>query len=95
MQKITSAEELKEAIRQLEDKRFAEKELLKEEFSVAKERLKPSNVLKSTFSNVFSGSNLIRTVMVASLGITAAVVSKKYFQGITGRFLGKLLGRII
>lgn len=95
MQKITSAEELKDAIRQLEDKRFAEKELLKEEFSVVKDKMKPANVVKSTFNNVFSRPNMIRTVMIATLGITAGIISKKYFQGVTGRLIGKLLGRII
>lgn len=91
---ITTSTELREAIRQLEEKRIAEKELLKEEFSIARERLKPSNVVRSTFSQIFTGTNFIRTAMIASAGVTAAYMSKKYFQGLTGRLLKKILGKV-
>ena len=95
MQQITSSEELKEAILQLEEKKTIEKDLLKEEFEYAREKLKPANVVKTTVNNVLTGPNLIRTVMIVSLGITAGVVTKKYFQGFTGRLIRRILGRII
>jgi len=95
MEKITNSMELKEAIRQLEEKKVAEKELLKEEFGIARERLKPKNVVKSTFNQVFTGPNFFRTAMIASAGVTAAYLSKKYFQGLTGRLLKKVLGRVL
>ncbi|MGE5406517.1 MAG: hypothetical protein ACM3NR_02295 [Methanosarcina sp.] len=95
MQSITNSAELREAIRQLEEKKVVEKELLKEEFSLAREKMKPSNVVKSTFEQVFTGPNLVRTVMILSLGISAAYVTKKYFQGLTGRILRKLFGRFL
>jgi hypothetical protein len=95
MQKITSIGELKEAILQLENRKSVELELLKEEFSHAKEKMRPGNIVKNTFSNIFSGPKLIKTVMITTLSLTAAVITKKYFRGFTGRLLGKLLGRII
>ncbi len=95
MQKISTAEELKEAIQLLEDRKIAEKELLKTEFEFVKEKMKPSNVLRTTFNQVFTGPNLIRTAMISSVGLTAGYISKKYFQGLAGRLLRKILGRVL
>lgn len=95
MQKITNSDELKEAILRLEDKKKAEQELVKEEFQVAKEKIKPSNLVRSTFNQVFTGSNMIRTVLIITVGITAGYITKKYFQGLTGRLLRRLLGRVM
>ena len=95
MQQITSSEELREAILQLEEKKTIEKDLLKEEFEYAREKLKPANIVKTTVNNVLRGPSLIRTVMIVSLGITAGVVTKKYFHGFTGRLVKRILGRII
>jgi hypothetical protein len=95
MQKISTAEELKDAIQILENRKNAEKELLKTEFEFVKEKMKPSNVVRSTFNQVFTGPNLIRTVMIGTVGLTAGYISKKYFQGLTGRLLRKVLGRVL
>lgn len=95
MQKISTAAELKDAIRLLEDKKKAEQELLKEELTIVKEKLKPSNVVRNTFNQVFTGPNMIRTIMIASVGLTAGYITKKYFQGLTGRILRRLLGRVL
>lgn len=95
MQKITNADELREAILRLEDKKKAEQELLKGEFQIAKEKLKPSNVVRNTFSQIFTGSNMIRTIMIITVGLTVGFITKKYFQGLTGRLLRRLLGRVM
>lgn len=95
MQKISNAAELKDAILLLEDKKKAEQELLKEEFTLVKEKLKPSNVIRTTFNQVFTGPNLIRTGLIATVGLTAGYITKKYFQGLTGRILRRMLGRVI
>lgn len=93
--KITNAEELRDTIRLLEQKKIAEQELLKEEYYFTRERMKPSNVVKSTFNQVFTGPNLLRTIMITALGITAAYISRKYFQGLTGRILKRFLRHIV
>lgn len=95
MQKISTAEELKDAIQILEDRKNAEKESLRTEFELVKEKMKPSNVVRSTFNQVFTGPNLIRTVMIGTVGLTAGYISKKYFQGLTGRLLRRILGRVL
>jgi hypothetical protein len=95
MQKITNTTELKEAIRILEEKKQAEKELLNNEFVIVKEKLKPSNVVRTTFNQVFTGPNLIRTAMIGTVGLTAGFITKKYFKGLTGRLLRRMLGRVL
>lgn len=95
MEKITSTAELKNAIRMLEERKIADQELLREEFEYVKEKLKPANVVRSTFHQVFTGPNLVRTIMIVSVGITAAYISKKYFQGLTGRLLRRVLGQVL
>src|SRR5512133_1402182 len=95
MQKITNSVELKDAIRLLEERKYAEQELLKEEFNIAKERFKPANVVKSTFDQVFTAPNLIRSSLLLTAGVTTAFITKKYFQGLTGRLLKRFLGRVV
>jgi hypothetical protein len=95
MQKITTTEELKDAIRLLEEKRIAQKELLKEEFFFTRQKLKPTNLVKNTFNQVFTGPNMFRTLLITSAGLTAGYFSKKYFRGLTGRILRKILGKIV
>jgi hypothetical protein len=95
MQKITNAGELKDAILLLEDRKLAEQELLRDAFDIARERLKPANMVKNTFNQVFTGPNFIRTILIATTGVTAGFITKRYFQGLTGRLLKRFLGRIV
>lgn len=95
MQTITNSAELKEAIRLLEERKVAEQELLKTEFDYTREKLKPSNIIRNTFHQIFTGPNLIRTILITSLGLTAGFITKKYFQGLTGRIFRRILGHLI
>ncbi|HEX2920033.1 MAG TPA: hypothetical protein VHO50_02590 [Bacteroidales bacterium] len=95
MQKITNSTDLQEAIKLLEEKKIAQQELLMEELSFTKEKLKPSNIVRNTFNQIFTGPNLIRSVLITSLGLTAGFITKKYFQGLTGRLFRKIIGNII
>lgn len=95
MQKITTTEELKDAIRQLEEKKIAEKELLKEEFFLTRQKLKPTNLVRNTFGQIFTGPTLFRTLLITSASLTAGYFSKKYFRGLTSRILKKILRKIV
>lgn len=95
MQKITNSTDLKEAIKLLEEKKIAQQELLMEEFNYTKEKLKPSNVIRNIFNQIITGPNMIRTVLITSLGLTAGYITKKYFQGLTGRLFRKIIGNMI
>lgn len=94
MQNITSRKELKDAIRQLEDKQTSGEQLLRGQFKLARERLAPVNMIKTTFSEVFTAQNLFRAVLRAAVGITSGYFTKRYFTRIPGTLLKRLLSRI-
>ena len=94
MQKITSTTELKDAIRQLEYKQTSEERLLKDQFRLTRERLAPVNMLKTTFSEVFTAPYLIRAVLRAAVGLTSGYFSRRYFTSVPGTLLKRLLSRI-
>jgi hypothetical protein len=95
MQKITSTTELKDAIRQLEYKQTSEERLLKDQFRLARARLTPVNMIKTTLSEAFTAPNLIRTILRAAVGITSGYFSRRYFTSVPGTLLKRLLYRFI
>jgi hypothetical protein len=92
MQKITNAVELKEAILELEERRILEEKRLTEQFSLVREWLSPANLIKTTATELFSGSGLARSVLGATFGLSAGLISKKFlFRGLPGRLLKGLV----
>lgn len=99
MQKINSATGLRTEIIRLESKRADEEKMLKEQFHLAYESMKPINLIKSTFKNaVASGKeaiaspNLKENVLNISAGLATGYLSKLLFVGASHSPLRKLLG---
>ena len=92
MQKIYSATQLRAAIVDLEIKQTAEEKILKEQFHIAYESVKPINLIKSTFKEVTASQDLKDNLLNTTIGITAGYLSKKVFEGTTHSPLKKLLG---
>jgi len=95
MQNIYSTAGLKEAIRQLEYKRLDQEQLLKEQFILTRESLKPVNLIKNTFSEVVTSPLLISNVLGTAIGLSAGYFSKKLFIGTSVNLLKKLFGSIL
>ncbi|HET6245085.1 MAG: hypothetical protein H0V01_10485 [Bacteroidetes bacterium] len=95
MQKITSVKDLKNAIEQLEYKQAQEWPLLKEEFLNTFEKMKPLNVLKSTFKEFTTLPDFKEDIMGATMGITAGYLSKSLVVGESHNPLKKLLGSLL
>jgi len=95
MQKITSTTGLKEAITQLSYEHALQGELLKEQFSITVDRLRPVNLIKDTFKDVVKSPDLISNVINTSLGLAAGYLTNKVFVGSHGGLLKRLLGNII
>lgn len=95
MQKITSTTGLKEAITQLSYEHALQGELLKEQFSITVNRLRPVNLIKDTFKDVVESSDLISNVINTSLGLAAGYLTNRVFIGSHGGMLKRLLGNII
>jgi len=92
MQKISSVSDLRSAILQLEIRQSEEGILLKEQFHLTYESIKPLNLIKSTFKEVVTSGNLKDDIINTSVGLTAGYISKAVFQGVTRGPLNKLLG---
>jgi hypothetical protein len=95
MENITTAVELKLAIRLLEEEQALKGELLKKQFFITYESLKPVSLLKSTLKDVASSPWLIENIIGTTLGITTGYFSKKLVVGASGNIVRKLLGSVL
>lgn len=91
MAKQSSTEALKEQIRLLEIRRTNEGELLKEQFKVTYESLKPINLLKSSAKEFATSTELRETVIESSVILITGFISKKIVDTTKGGHLMKLL----
>jgi hypothetical protein len=91
MESIKTATELKDAIMRLEERQAIQSHLLKEEFSLTIEKLKPANLLRSFTHNIgFAG--VFKTLLT---GIATVYLSKKFITRSSGGQIKKLAGKLI
>jgi hypothetical protein len=95
MQKITSAKELKDAIRSLEEKQADQGRILKEQFFIVIESIRPVNIIKSTFKEVATSPKLMSEILSTTIGLAAGYVSNKSIVGSSGNLFRKLLGTVL
>lgn len=95
MQTITSSKELNDAIRLLETEHAEKQELLKEQFYITYESLKPVNLLRKTMHDILKSPDLIDDLLGTSMGLASGYLSKKIFVGSSGNMFRKLIGIVI
>lgn len=95
MQNINSTAELKNAIELLEVEHALKGSLLKEQFYLTYESLKPINVLKRTLKELTSSAYLIDNIPGTIMGLASGYLSKKLFTGGSGNIFRKLLGSLL
>jgi hypothetical protein len=95
MQKIYTETDLDVAIFQLEIKQAEEGKLLKEQFYLTYESLKPANLLKSTFLEVASSPFSIGNILSTAVGLGTGFLSKKIVIGASGNIFKKLFGSVL
>lgn len=95
MQNITTIAELKNTIQLLEVEQAINGELLKEQFFLTYESLKPVNILKNTLKDIISSPYLTANIVDASIGLVTGFLSKKIFIGTSGNIIRKLLGTLL
>ena len=95
IQKIKTVMDLKSAIEQLEYKQSAEWPLLKEQFLITYENLKPLNVLKKAFKEVTSTPVFTGDMLSTAIGLTAGYLSKSIVVGVSHNPIKKLLGELL
>jgi len=95
MQEINSVMELKYAIRILEAKQAEKAALLKEQFFITYESLKPVNLIKNSLKEIFTSPNLIDNFLGTSVGLASGFLSKKLVVGASSNIFRKLLGSLL
>lgn len=76
MQKITTAETLRAAIIKLENRQIIEEKLLKDQFFVTYESLKPVNVIRAAINEFLTLSDLKEPLLETTAGIITGYLSR-------------------
>ena len=95
MQNITSKAGLKDAIQLLEAEQVIKGQLLKDQFYLTYESLKPVNLLMHTLKEISSSPYLIDNISGTAMGLAGGFLSKKIFVGTSGNLIRKLIGSIL
>lgn len=95
MADITSIEELKEGILLLEAEQAVRGELLKEQFFITYDSLKPVSLLISTLGDIGSSPHLLNNLAGTGMGLASGYLSKKIFIGTSGNIIRKMLGSLL
>ena len=96
MENITSAIELKNAIQRLEVEQNIDGQLLKEQFYLTYESLKPINLLRHTIYEISTSPHLIDSILGTAVGLTSGYLSRKIVMiGASGNLVRKLFGSVL
>lgn len=95
MENLTSVDDLKNAIQTLEFEHEYKQQLLKEQFSLTYESLKPVNIIKDTLHDITSSPYLVDNILGATLGLASGYISRKIVVGGSVSLVRKLLGSIL
>jgi len=95
MENISCAAELKLAIREKQFELDVQGQLLKEEFFIVYESLKPISLIKSTVTEITSSPYLIDNMLGAVMGMLSGYVSKKIAVGTSPNLFRKIMGSLL
>jgi hypothetical protein len=95
MKTITSAAELKIAIKQLELEHSIKGEVLKEQFFVTIESLTPANIIKRSLNDIATSPFLVDNIIGSAVGLITGYLSKIITVGSTKNPFKKLLGNVL
>lgn len=95
MQQIKNRDELKKAILELEKKRSIQEIVIKEQFQLTKEAVKPANLIRNTFSNLAAVPEVRKTVVNTLIGITIGYFSKKAQQVLSEKSMNDMMRNLL
>jgi hypothetical protein len=79
--RITTINELREAIRDLEHQNYVNEQHMRNRVAQLADRLKPANVVKNLFSHLFSGGSDMKTSLLKMVaGVATSFIVKKFFK---------------
>jgi hypothetical protein len=95
MHNITTVADLKNAIRLLEAEQDVNSQLLKEQFYLTYESLKPVNLLRRTLKDISSEPDILNNLLGSVTGLVSGYLSNKVFVGRSGNLFRKLIGAVL
>jgi len=96
MENITSVIELKNAIQRLKVEQAIDEQLLKEQFYITFESLKPINLLRSTIYDITTTPHLTDGILGTATGLLTGYLSRKIVTiGASGNLIRRLLGVVL
>jgi hypothetical protein len=95
MKSITTSEELKAAIQELELQQAGELVVLKEQYFKTKEGFKLVNLIRSKFKETIFDPDLKANAINAAIGFTSGILAKRLMIGKTINPFKKLLGIVV
>jgi len=96
MENITNATELKNAIQRLEVEQAINGQILKEQFYITYESLKPINLLRSTIYEITNSPHLMDSILGTAAGLATGYLSRKIAMiGASGNLVRKLFGSLL
>lgn len=95
MQTIITETDLRVAILQLEAKQAEEGILMKSQFLVAVESIKPINLIKNTLREAAGDEALQDNLVNSAVGLSAGYLIKMLFQSVSDSPIKKILGTAI
>jgi len=95
MKKSSKAKALEEAINRLQIKRSHELALLRDQFHLTYESLKPLNLLKHTFKEVSSSTEIKDGMLSNVIGLTTGYFTKAILIGSSANPIKKILGTLL
>ena len=95
MKKINETDALNQAIVILENKQSEDLELLKQQFQLTYESLKPLNLIKNAFSEMTTATDLKGNLLSNAIGMATGFLTKKVLLGSTHNPIKKILGTLL
>jgi hypothetical protein len=92
MKNIHKAEDLKNAIQELEAKKIVTENAMKKQFHETIETFKPSNILKNTVSEVSASPQFKHNILNLALGLGAGYLTRKVAVGRKAGLFARTVG---
>lgn len=95
MKQKTSSEDLNDAILMLQKKQSEELLLLRQQFHITFQSLKPINLIKSTLQEITQAPEVKNTIAKNLIGLTTGYLAKKVLVGATAGPINSLIGMVL
>jgi len=95
MKKTTSIEGLKNTIRLLEDEQAVKLQLVKEQFYLTYESIKPAKLLSSTLKEMVVSPYMIENIIDTSISLATGYFARRVVTGASSSILRKIIGSVL